>query len=35
MKPGAGWFGLSDGQINQVLPNLRNFGSSPYLGFMG
>lgn len=31
----ARWFGLSDGQIRQVLPNLGNFGSSPYLGFMG
>ena len=31
----ARWFGLSDGQINQVLPNFHNFGSSPYLGFMG
>lgn len=31
----ARWFGLSDGQVNQVLPNFRNFGSSPYLGFMG
>jgi uncharacterized protein (DUF1501 family) len=31
----ARWFGLSDGQINQVLPNFRNFGSSPYLGFLG
>lgn len=31
----ARWFGLSDGQIRQVLPNFGNFGSSPYLGFMG
>ena len=31
----ARWFGLSDGQIRQILPNLGNFGSSPYLGFMG
>ncbi len=30
----ARWFGLSDGQIRQILPNLGNFGSSPYLGFM-
>jgi uncharacterized protein (DUF1501 family) len=31
----AQWFGLSDGQVRQVLPNFGNFGSSPYLGFMG
>ncbi|HUN84986.1 MAG TPA: DUF1501 domain-containing protein [Terracidiphilus sp.] len=31
----ARWFGLSDGQVQQVFPNFRNFGSSPYLGFMG
>ncbi|MGA8740283.1 MAG: DUF1501 domain-containing protein [Terracidiphilus sp.] len=31
----ARWFGLSDGQIRQILPNLGNFGSNPYLGFMG
>ncbi|MGA8730783.1 MAG: DUF1501 domain-containing protein [Terracidiphilus sp.] len=31
----ARWFGLSDGQIRQVFPNFANFGSSPYLGFMG
>ena len=31
----ARWFGLSDGQIRQILPNIGNFGSSPYLGFMG
>jgi uncharacterized protein (DUF1501 family) len=31
----ARWFGLSDGQIRQVFPNLGNFGSSPYLGFLG
>jgi uncharacterized protein (DUF1501 family) len=31
----ARWFGLSGGQIKQVFPNLANFGSSPYLGFMG
>jgi uncharacterized protein (DUF1501 family) len=31
----ARWFGLSDGQIRQILPNVGNFGSSPYLGFMG
>ncbi|MGA2350603.1 MAG: DUF1501 domain-containing protein [Terracidiphilus sp.] len=31
----ARWFGLSDGQIRQVFPNFANFGTSPYLGFMG
>jgi len=31
----ARWFGLSDSQIRQVFPNFSNFGSSPYLGFMG
>ena len=31
----ARWFGLADGQIRQVFPNFGNFGSSPYLGFMG
>jgi uncharacterized protein (DUF1501 family) len=31
----ARWFGLSDGQIKQVFPNFANFGSSPYLKFMG
>lgn len=31
----ASWFGLSDGQIRQVFPNFGNFGSNPYLGFMG
>ena len=31
----ARWFGLSDGQVRQVLPNFGNFGSSPYLSFMG
>jgi uncharacterized protein (DUF1501 family) len=31
----ARWFGLSDSQIRQVLPNFGNFGSSPYLGFLG
>jgi uncharacterized protein (DUF1501 family) len=29
------WFGLSDGQIRTVFPNFGNFGSSPYLGFLG
>jgi uncharacterized protein (DUF1501 family) len=31
----ARWFGLSDSQISEVFPNIGNFGSSPYLGFMG
>jgi uncharacterized protein (DUF1501 family) len=31
----ARWFGLSDGQVKTVFPNFANFGSSPYLGFMG
>jgi uncharacterized protein (DUF1501 family) len=31
----ASWFGLSDGQIRQIFPNFANFGSNPYLGFMG
>jgi len=31
----ARWFGLSDGQIRTVFPNFGNFGSSPYLGFLG
>lgn len=31
----ARWFGLSDGQIRQAFPNFANFGSNPYLGFMG
>jgi uncharacterized protein (DUF1501 family) len=31
----ARWFGLSDGQVRQVFPNLGNFGSNPYLGFLG
>jgi hypothetical protein len=28
------WFGAADGQIDTVLPNLRNFGSARNLGFM-
>jgi uncharacterized protein (DUF1501 family) len=31
----ASWFGLSDGQIRTVFPNFGNFGTDPYLGFMG
>ena len=31
----ARWFGLSDGQVKTVFPNFGNFGSSPYMGFMG
>jgi uncharacterized protein (DUF1501 family) len=31
----ARWFGLSDSQIREVFPNFVNFGSDPYLGFLG
>jgi uncharacterized protein (DUF1501 family) len=31
----ARWFGLSDSQVRQVFPNFANFGSNPYLGFLG
>jgi uncharacterized protein (DUF1501 family) len=31
----ARWFGLSDSQVKEVFPNFANFGSHPYLGFMG
>lgn len=31
----ASWFGLSNGQIQSVFPNFTNFGSNPYMGFMG
>ncbi len=31
----AKWFGLSDSQVREVFPNFGNFGSAPYLGFMG
>jgi uncharacterized protein (DUF1501 family) len=31
----ARWFGLSDSQVREVFPNFGNFGSNPYLGFMG
>ena len=31
----ARWFGLSDGQIRTIFPNFANFGTSPYLGFLG
>jgi uncharacterized protein (DUF1501 family) len=31
----AKWFGLSDSQVQQVFPNFVNFGTNPYLGFMG
>jgi uncharacterized protein (DUF1501 family) len=31
----ARWFGLSDSQVKEVFPNFANFGSNPYLGFMG
>lgn len=29
-----GWMGASDGQLGSILPNLRNFGSSPRIGFL-
>lgn len=29
-----GWFGASDGQLDTVLPNLRNFGAARQLGFL-
>lgn len=31
----ARWFGLSDGQVRTVFPNFGNFGSNPYLSFLG
>ena len=31
----ARWFGLTNGQIREVFPNFGNFGTSPYLSFMG
>jgi uncharacterized protein (DUF1501 family) len=31
----ARWFGLSDSQVKEVFPNFANFGTSPYMGFMG
>ncbi len=31
----ARWFGLSDSQVRTVFPNFANFGSNPYLGFLG
>ena len=31
----ARWFGLSDSQVKEVFPNFANFGTNPYLGFMG
>jgi uncharacterized protein (DUF1501 family) len=31
----AKWFGLSDSQVKTVFPNFANFGTSPYMGFMG
>jgi uncharacterized protein (DUF1501 family) len=31
----ARWFGLTDSQVRTVLPNFGNFGSNPYMGFMG
>jgi hypothetical protein len=31
----ATWFRLSDGQIETIFPNFANFGTNPYLGFLG
>jgi uncharacterized protein (DUF1501 family) len=31
----ARWFGLSDSQVKTVFPNFGNFGSNPYMNFMG
>jgi uncharacterized protein (DUF1501 family) len=31
----ARWFGLSNSQVKQVFPNFANFGSNPYMNFMG
>ncbi len=31
----ASWFGLSDGQVRTVFPNFNNFGTNPYMNFMG
>jgi uncharacterized protein (DUF1501 family) len=31
----AKWFGLTTGQVQQVFPNFINFGTDPYLGFLG
>jgi uncharacterized protein (DUF1501 family) len=31
----ARWFGLSNSQIRTVFPNFANFGTNPYLSFMG
>jgi len=31
----ARWFGLSDGQVKTVFPNFTNFGTNPYMGFLG
>ncbi|HYF60316.1 MAG TPA: DUF1501 domain-containing protein [Burkholderiaceae bacterium] len=30
----ARWYGLSDAQVAEIFPNIVNFGSSRYLGFM-
>jgi uncharacterized protein (DUF1501 family) len=30
----AQWFGLSNGQVQEVFPNFGNFGTDPYMGFM-
>jgi uncharacterized protein (DUF1501 family) len=29
-----GWFGASDAQLDAIVPNLRNFGSTRQLGFL-
>jgi uncharacterized protein (DUF1501 family) len=31
----ARWFGVPESRIPEVLPNISNFGTSPYLGFLG
>ena len=31
----ARWFGLTNSQIREVFPNFGNFGTDPYLSFMG
>ena len=28
------WFGTADGQLDTILPNLRNYGSNRVLGFL-
>ncbi|HEY4356416.1 MAG TPA: DUF1501 domain-containing protein [Acidobacteriaceae bacterium] len=31
----ARWFGLTDSQVREVFPNFKNFGTNPYMTFMG